>query len=213
VRGFLREGRVTVDGAAVRDGAAHVEPGRQSILLDGRDIEYRPVYTFMLHKPPGVVSSTDEPGQRTVIDLLPPRWRRVGLAPAGRLDKDSTGLLLLTSDGQLARRITAPGKHLPKRYRVTVDGALTPRHTEAFAEGVKLADGTVCKPAELKILSESECEITLYEGKYHQIKRMMAALGCSVTRLHRFAVGGLILPDNLLPGDLLKLTERELNLL
>ena len=213
VRALIRQGRVTVDGQAVREPALHVSPAEQAIFLDGRDIDWQPSYTLMLHKPEGVVSSTDEPGQRTVLDLLSPRFRRLGLFPVGRLDKDTTGLLLLTSDGALAHRLMSPVHHVKKRYAVTVAGALTPAHIRRFAEGVTLADGTRCRPAVLEVVASgenSEGIVILREGKYHQIKRMMAACGLHVLALHRLSVGALKLDTALLPGDWRKLTSEEL---
>lgn len=217
LKSAIRQGRVTVDGQVVKDSACAVSPEIQTVLLDGMDIDWQPFYTLMLHKPSGVVSSTDEPGEITVLDILPARWKRVGLFPVGRLDKDTTGLLLLTNDGALAHRLTSPNRHTEKKYAVTVEGILTQEHVRMFSEGVRLGDGTLCRPAGLEILAAQEGQstalVTLREGKYHQIKRMIAACGGHVTGLHRFSVKGLELDEGLKLGDWRKLTNDELNML
>ena len=213
---FIRGGRVAVDGAILRNPSSHIDPAVQTVFLDGEDIDWQPAYTLIMHKPPGVVSSTDEPGETTVIDLLPLRFRRLGLFPAGRLDKDTTGLLILTNDGALAHRLTAPAHHVTKRYLAVVDGALRPEHVLRFAKGITLADGTLCKPAGLEIVRASETSeavVTLREGKYHQVRRMMASCGCPVLSLHRASIGALTLENLPEPGTWRKLTNSEISTL
>jgi 16S rRNA pseudouridine516 synthase len=164
----------------------------------------------MLHKPDGVVSSTDAPRDETVLSLLPKELRRIGLFPVGRLDKDTEGLLLLTNDGQLAHRLLAPGKHVDKVYYTEVDGALAPSDCEAFRQGITLGDGTECLPAELELLEEpNQALVTLREGKYHQVKRMLASRGKPVTYLKRLSMGPLELDETLLPGEYRRLTGEE----
>lgn len=211
MRGAVRAGRVTADGMVVTDPARAVFPEQgQTICLDGTDIGWKPFYTLMMHKPAGVVSSTSEPGLVTVVDLLPPVWKRRGLFPVGRLDRDTTGLLLLTTDGALSHSLMSPERDVGKRYFVTVETPLRAEMADAFARGVTLGDGTVCRPAGLEIVSPTEAVVTLREGKYHQVKRMMAACGCPVIALHRQSVGALPLDPELVPGGFRELSEAEL---
>ena len=208
-RDLIRAGRVMVDGAVCRAPEQKVAEDAP-VRVDGVPVDAdRPVY-LMLHKPAGVVSSTDEPGERTVLDLLPEEYRGRGLFPAGRLDKDTEGLLLLTNDGPLAHRLLAPNNHVDKVYYVEVDGRLDAGDVRAVQEGVELADGFTCLPAQLEVLNGGErAYITLREGKYHQIKRMMAALGKRVTYLKRVAFGPLRLEENLPKGSWRVLTKEE----
>lgn len=170
----------------------------------------RPVY-LMLNKPAGVVSSTDEPGERTVLDLLGEEYQNLGLFPAGRLDKDTEGLLLLTNDGPLAHRLLSPRRHVDKVYYVEVDGVLDGDDVEAVRRGVTLGDGYQCLPGELELLSrKGAAYITLREGKYHQVKRMLASRGKPVTYLKRVRFGPLALDESLPKGAWRPLSDREL---
>jgi 16S rRNA pseudouridine516 synthase len=209
-RELLRAGRVTIDGAAVRDGAVKLPPGTACIFVDGERLTWHRFHYYMMNKPPGVVTSTDDPRERTVLDLLPPEMRRLGLFPAGRLDKDSVGLLLLTDDGELAHRLMSPKHKADKLYFVRVDGVLDDSDAAAFTEGLLLRDGLHTLPAELRILSPSEAEVTLREGKYHQVKRMLASRGKPVTYLKRLRIGALKLDPNLGEGLWRELTETEI---
>ncbi len=207
---MIRDGLVLVDGVVAKSPSVAVNPKVQKITLKNSDIDWQEFYYIILNKPVGVVSSTDEPGDVTVIDLLPERYRRLGLFPAGRLDKDSTGLVLLTSDGVLAHQILSPAHHVQKRYLVGVEaGEKTLNETvvEAFQKGVKLADGYVTKPAALDIISPNEAYVTITEGKYHQIKRMMAACGLHVISIHRLSMAGLLLPEGLEIGGWVNIFE------
>ncbi|MDR3207765.1 MAG: rRNA pseudouridine synthase [Oscillospiraceae bacterium] len=212
VRQAIRTGRVRVDGDPVSDPARKVDPSACAVLMDGQEIGYRAHDYLMMHKPAGVVSATEDPREPTVIDLLPPPYRRRGLFPAGRLDKDATGLLVLTNDGALAHRITAPGRRVPRVYRVEVDGPLSPADAEAFAAGMTLPGGEVCLSAELCQIPGEEgktAQVTLCEGKYHQIKRMFAARGHTVLALKRLSHGALRLDETLRPGEWRPLSEAE----
>lgn len=169
---------------------------------------------LMLHKPAGLVSATEDPREPTVLTLLPEHLRRVGLFPAGRLDKDTEGLLLLTNDGPLAHRLLSPRWHVDKTYFVRVDGQLEADDVEAFRQGVTLADGLECLPAGLEILEEPDTGIvTLREGKYHQVKRMLASRGKPVRYLKRLTMGPLTLDPDLTPGQWRPLTAGELEAL
>lgn len=205
---LIRGGQVTVDGAVVTAPDAKC-PDEAPVAVGGSLIEAGYVY-LMLHKPQGVVTATQDRRERTVLELLPPEYRRRGLFPVGRLDKDTEGLLLITDDGPLAHRLLAPKKHVDKTYRVTVDGTLTREDVGRLAAGLKLGDGLECLPAVLELTdAPSVGLLTIQEGKYHQVKRMMAALGKPVTALKRLTMGPLTLDPGLAPGDWRALTEEE----
>ncbi|MDE6261063.1 MAG: rRNA pseudouridine synthase [Oscillospiraceae bacterium] len=208
-RELIRAGRVAAGGVPCRAPEQKVDEAAL-VTVDGAPIGAdRPVY-LMLHKPAGVVSSTDQPGERTVLDLLGEEYQNIGLFPAGRLDKDTEGLLLLTNDGPLAHRLLSPRSHVDKVYYVEVDGELDGDDVEAVRAGLTLGDGTVCLPGELELLSHYSAHITLREGKYHQVKRMLASRGKPVTYLKRVKFGPLILDENLPKGAWRPLNEREL---
>lgn len=192
-RDALRAGRVRVDGAAVLDGAAKVDPEGSVICLDGTPLTGGPV-VLLLNKPAGYVTSTQDPRDRTVMELLPPQYRR-RVRPVGRLDKETEGLLLLTDDGGLAHRLISPKYRVEKVYYARHQGQAGPADTAAFAQGLELGDGTVCLPARLEPLGPGESRITVCEGKYHQVRRMMAARGMPVTYLERRSEGCLELGD------------------
>lgn len=209
VKLLIKAGRVTVDGACPAGPEVKVGTGVQ-VAVDGTLVSAGgPVY-LMLHKPAGVVSSTDDPREETVLSLLPEKLRRQSLFPVGRLDKDTEGLLLLTNDGPLAHELLSPKKHVDKIYYVQVTGKLDAADVVAFRAGVTLGDGTVCQAAELEPLGEgTEALVTLWEGKYHQVKRMLASRGKPVTYLKRLSMGGLSLDEGLAPGQWRYLTEQE----
>ena len=217
---LVRTGRVTVDGSPARDSGLAVDPEAAEVRLDGRLLEWKPVRTVMLNKPPGVLTAARDPKQPTVLDLLPPLYRAMGCMPAGRLDKDTEGLLILTSDGQLAHRLISPKKEVGKLYEARVDGPLSEADVSAFAAGLQIrdADGSfVAKPAVLRILrsgpGESLARVRVTEGKYHQVRRMFASRGRRVTALRRLAVGSLWLDGALGPGQWRELTPEEVRLL
>lgn len=212
-RDLIRAGRVTVDGTAVRQPETKV--GESALIqVDGSPIDGAgPVY-LMLHKPAGLVSATEDVREKTVLSLLPEHYQRLGLFPAGRLDKDTEGLLLLTNDGPLAHRLLAPKSHVDKTYYVEVNGLLDAGDAAAVEEGVTLADGYTCRPGKLELLNGGTgAYITLHEGKYHQIKRMMAARGKPVTYLKRIRFGSLTLDETLAKGTWRELTEEEIQAL
>ena len=199
-RELVRQGRVTVNGEAARSADDRVDAAVSEICVDGCALNCTRQRYIMLYKPGGVLSATEDSRQETVLSLLPPELRRLELAPVGRLDKDTTGLLILTNDGGYAHRVISPKKHVPKIYRAAVDGVLDEGDAAAFEAGIVLSDGTVCLPARLDIIRPSVCNVTVYEGKYHQVKRMLASRGKHVTALHRFKIGALELDSALKPG-------------
>lgn len=205
---LIRAGRVKADSAVVTVPETKL-PGAAVLTVDGVPLREGFLY-IMLHKSAGVVTSTEDPWERTVLDLLPEELRRRGGFPVGRLDKDVTGLVLLTDDGPLGHRLTSPRHHVDKVYQVTVDGVLTKEDEAALTAGLVLGDGLRCLPARLERTGRGNVALlTLREGKYHQVKRMMACLGKPVTALKRLAMGPLTLDERLKPGEWRLLTEEE----
>jgi len=205
---LIKAGRVTADGETVlRREDKYPETAR--FRVDGEEVSIEKFTYLMLHKPAGLVSATDDPRETTVLSLLPEHLRRIGLFPAGRLDKDTTGLLLLTNDGALAHDLLSPKNHVDKTYYVEVDGVLDGDDVRAFRAGMTLADGYVCLPAGLEPLGEGRGLVTLHEGKYHQVKRMCAARGKPVTALKRLTFGPLTLDEGLEPSRWRPLTAAE----
>jgi len=196
---LIRSGRVAVDGRRAVSGAEKHDPEATVISIDGKVLDYKKHRYIMLNKPAGYVSSTNDKRDKTVMELLSPIYSKLGLFPAGRLDKDAEGLLLLTNDGQLAHRITSPTAKIDKLYFVEFDGVVTDHDVDGFAKGLRLNDGTQCLPAVLEKAPHG-AYVIIREGKYHQIKRMMSAVGKQVTYLKRLSIGGLILDDELKPG-------------
>ena len=213
VKELVRQGRVRVDGQTARTAEEKVAPEAAAITVDGQPVETERFTYVMLHKPAGVLSATEDSRQQTVLDLLPPELRKRDLSPVGRLDKDTEGLLLLTNHGELTHRLLSPRYHVDKVYYARVEGVLTAADTAAFAGGMVLADGLECLPAGLELLSPQEALVTLREGKFHQVKRMLAACGKPVTYLKRLSMGPLRLDEALAPGAFRPLTEGEIHTL
>ena len=209
VKELVRRGRVLLDGVPAASPEQKIDPETADIRVDGETVSYRRFTYVLLHKPAGVLSAVEDSRQRTVLDLLPQELKRQGLSPVGRLDKDTEGLLLLTNDGALAHRLLSPKSHVDKVYYARVEGALEPADAAAFAAGMTLGDGLECLPAGLEILSPGECLVTLREGKFHQVKRMLAARGKPVTYLKRLSMGPLRLDPELAPGAFRMLTAEE----
>ena len=212
IRQLVRQGRITVNGAAATAPDMKVDETAAEVRLDGEPVAGRRDVTLLLYKPAGYVTSTEDPRDKTVMELIPEAYRRQGVVPAGRLDKETEGLLILTNDGARNHRITAPRHELPKRYYAEHEGEAGEADIAAFAAGLTLRDGTVCKPAELRTLGPGRSEITVREGKYHQVRRMMAARGMTVRYLRRETEGGLSL-GGMQPGEVRELTAAELALL
>ena len=200
----IRRGRVTVNGKAVTDGAQKIESGDR-VALDGDTVSLAAHHHFMLNKPAGVLTATrDEHGERTILNLLPENLRFRDLGPVGRLDKDVTGLVILTDDGELAHRLISPRRGIEKQYLARTEGKLTDADVRAFENGIELKDFTA-RPAHLEILEAGEeaslCRVTVSEGKFHQVKRMLGARQLPVLTLHRLRIGGLWLDESLAPGE------------
>ena len=206
-REAIRSGRVTVNGTVTPDSTFSVTE-HDAVWLDGQPLDTRLTRHVMLFKPSGVLTAAEDRRQQTVMSLLPPVYTSLGCMPVGRLDKDTTGLLLLTTDGALAHRLISPARHVDKVYRSQVSGALSAEDAEAFAAGMVLSDFTAL-PAKLEILTPDTALVTVQEGKYHQVKRMFAARGKPVIALHRLSFGPLILDPALSPGRYRELTQEE----
>ncbi len=208
-RKHIRWGKVTVEGKAIRDPATQVSP-EAKIVYKGQALDYKEHIYILMNKPKGVLSATTDKNKKTVIDLVPENLRRNNLFPVGRLDKDTTGLLIITDDGEFAHNAISPKKDVLKTYVATLDGEITSEMAELFANGVTLADGAVCKKASLKPLGDMKAEIKITEGKYHQIKRMFGVVGLGVNELCRVAFGELKLPNNLEEGECVELKAEQI---
>ena len=209
VKMLVRQGRVTVDGAVAASAEMKIDEEQADITVDGVTLQYSKFLYVMLHKPAGVLSATEDKRQATVLDLLPEEYRKRGLAPVGRLDKDTEGLLLLTDDGELTHRLLSPKYHVDKVYYARVEGTPDEDDCAAFAAGIPLSDFT-CLPAQLTLLGAGECRVTVQEGKFHQVKRMLASRGKPVTYLKRLSMGPLQLDGELSPGQWRLLEKQEL---
>lgn len=205
----IKEKRVLLNGTVIRAADTKVDTESDTVSLDGQPLTYQQYVYYMMDKPAGVVSATKDREERTVLDLLPPELYRDGLFPAGRLDKDTTGLLLITDDGDYAHRMLSPKKHVQKRYIATLDREPDDSIASAFEAGIVLGDGTVCKSGQAVPLGGCRVAVEISEGKYHQVKRMFAALGYHVEALRRVRIGGLALDEGLHPGEVRALTAEE----
>jgi len=209
VKLLLKAGRVTVDGRVEKDNGKKINPAKQVIALDGEVLGGKRRVVAMLNKPAGYVTATEDPVEKTVMELLPPEMKHLDLKPVGRLDKATEGLLLFTNDGDLLHRLISPKKEVPKVYYTRHEGQAGEADVQAFAAGLTLRDGTVCLPAKLEPLGPGESLVTVCEGKYHQVRRMMASREMTVLYLERRQEGCLVLGD--LPrGQVRELTEEEI---
>lgn len=208
-RALIKSGRVTVDGVTVTAPEYRLDAESASVCLDGRELQPQGFVYLMMNKPTGVLCATEDRSQRTVIDLLTPELRSRGVFPVGRLDKDTTGLLLLTNDGDFAHRVISPKSKVVKRYLAETDGCPDESDVLAFKEGITLSDGTQCLPAGLELLGGSSCIVSITEGKYHQVKRMLASRGKPVVRLKRLSIGGLFLEDALCESEYRRINPSE----
>lgn len=211
IKDLAAKGRITVNGAVQRKCDIKIDTETAQVTVDGQAVSTQKFRYVLMNKPEGYVSSTEEHDGPSVMRLVPPELRTKNMFPAGRLDKDSTGALLLTDDGELAHRILSPRSHISKIYIVKLDREFKIKYLDLFAEGIRLADGTQCQPC--KVRNVENCEklafIELHEGKYHQVKRMFAAVGNHVEKLMRLTVGGVILPEKLGTGECMELLHKD----
>ena len=209
VKAILKTGRVTLDGKPAKDGSLKFDPEKCVVTLDGQILGGKRRVVLMLNKPEGFVTATEDKNDKTVMELLPPEYKHLDVNPVGRLDKATEGLLLFTNDGDLLHRLISPKKEVPKVYYARHEGTATDEDVAAFAAGLTLRDGLACLPAKLEPLGAGESLITVCEGKYHQVRRMMASRGMTVTYLERRQEGSLFLGD--LPrGQVRELTQEEM---
>lgn len=213
VKDFIRRGLVTVNGVPAKSADSRVDEMADTICVQGQAINYQRFFYYMLNKPPGLVSATQDKISATVMGLLRPEDRRSDLFPAGRLDKDTEGFLLLTNDGELAHRLLTPKKHVDKTYRVSIEHRLSPEDIQKLEQGVDIGEDCLTLPAKVQQIEEKVILLTLHEGKFHQIKRMLKAVGNGVTALKRISFGGLTLDEALQPGKYRELTEEEVKIL
>lgn len=214
VKSLIKKGLVSVNGETAKKPEIKIRENEDIVCLQGRSITYESVQYFLLNKPAGCVSATKDRISETVMSFLPEN-RREDLFPVGRLDKDTEGLLLITNDGQLAHELLSPKKHVDKTYYAKIDGRVTEEHRQMFLKGLDIGDDSPTLPAQLKILhsgSQSEIELTIQEGRFHQVKRMFEAVGTKVTYLKRISMGSLTLGE-LKPGSVRALTEDEISML
>ncbi len=209
VKAILKSGRVTLNGMPVKDGSLKFDPESAAVTLDGQRLGGKRRIVLMLHKPAGFVTATEDKNDRTVMELLPAEYKHLELKPVGRLDKATEGLLLFTNDGDLLHRLISPKKEVPKVYYARHEGTATDEDVAAFAAGLTLRDGLQCLPAKLEPLGAGESRVTVCEGKYHQVRRMMASRNMTVTYLQRQKEGPLSL-GSLPVGQVLELTEEQI---
>lgn len=212
VKKLVLQKRVKVNGELVLKSDIKINPDKDLISIDGKDINVKEYVYLILNKPQGYISATEDRTQKTVLDLIDEKYSHRELFPAGRLDKDTTGMMIITDDGQFAHNILAPKKHISKTYEVEIDIPVTEEMKAGFEKGVNLNDG-ICKTAKLEITGENTATVVLTEGRYHQIKRMFGCFGAKVTKLHRIAMGFLELPKDLEEGASRELSKEELELL
>ena len=209
-RDLIRGGSVTVDGVVLRQPEEKADPDTAAIAVDGVPLGWTAYRYLLLNKPAGYLTATEDACAPTVMDLIPAELRKAGLAPVGRLDKDTTGLLLITDDGALAHGLLSPRRHVDKVYLAWVDGAGTEEDCAAFARGIVLGDGTKCLPARLELPRPGLCRVTVREGKFHQVQRLLAGRGLPVKALKRVSMGPLKLDETLEEGRVRPLTEKEI---
>ena len=205
---LLKNGNITVDGKKVLKGDFKLDEAAE--VKNGNTVlTYKKHIYLLMNKPEGILSAATDKRVKTVIDIIPERFRRDGLFPVGRLDKNTTGLLIITDDGDFGHRVTSPKTETEKCYYAELDGEVKEEYIKAFAEGMTLVSGEVCKPAILRPAGKCSARVIVTEGKYHQIKRMFGVVGLGVNKLHRVSIGKLSLPESLAPGEVIEIGERE----
>lgn len=213
VHALIKSGRVTVDGEICKKPEQKLDPEKAEITVDGKPIGTDKFIYIMMNKPAGVVCATKDNIDKTVLDILPPELRRRGLFPAGRLDKDTEGLLIITNDGDFAHKMLSPKKHVDKQYIAELDGEITDPMIKSFENGIIFADGTKCLPAKLERLDKCKVRVTICEGKYHQVKKMFLSCSVKVVHLQRISIGNLYLDSKLPKGSCKKLTNLDKELI
>lgn len=212
-RGMVIRGRVSVNGAVSGNIALKVDPLKDDIKIDGQSYTYKKYVYIMINKPKGILSASNDKTRETVVDLVKPEYNREGLFPVGRLDKDTTGLLIITDDGDFGHKVISPKSMIEKEYLVTLDKPITDEDIKVIEKGVTLADGNVCRPARVRPANSQMTKIfmTITEGKYHEIKRILGVVGIGVNELDRVRIGNLCKDDKLMPGQYRELTSDELD--
>lgn len=206
IKKLIRQGRASVNGKTEKSPEAKLDTDKDSVVFCEKAIENKQFIYLMLNKPAGILSASSDKSRKTVVDLAPDEFKHYGLFPVGRLDKDTTGLLILTNDGDYAHKVISPKSGVEKSYIAQVDKPVPKNIDEIFAEGVTLADGTVCKPAKAEISASNTVRIIITEGKYHEIKRMLGTVHLGVEKLHRERIGGLTLPQDLSEGEIVEIS-------
>ncbi len=213
VKDYIRQGLVTVNGVTVKLYDSRIDENADKVAFRGKLLAFSPYVYFMLNKPAGVISATEDTHSKTVLDLLSTEDKRSDIFPAGRLDKDTEGLLLMTNDGVLAHRLLSPRKHVDKTYQVSIAHPLFQEDIAALEQGVDIGESRLTLPAKVSIVGEGTILLTIHEGKFHQVKRMLQAVGNQVTALKRVSFGGIWLDEKLAPGEYRELTEEEVRTL
>ena len=208
IKTYIRQGLVTVNGRVEKSADRHVDEYKDQVSFHGQELHYVSERYYMLNKPAGVVSATQDNTAGTVVELLSPRDRN-SVFPVGRLDKDTEGLLILTNDGELAHRLLTPKRHVDKTYFVSLEHPLSTDDVSKLEQGVDIGEERTTLPAKVEIIDEKSIYLTIHEGKFHQIKRMLLAVGNGVTALKRISFAGLYLDDSLKPGEYRELTDQE----
>lgn len=209
----IRSGKVLVDSKPAKTPEMKLSTEDSEVLYDGKRVEYKKYIYILMNKPSGILSASSDKRVKTVIDLIPNELKRDGLFPVGRLDKTTTGLLIITNDGNFAHRVISPKSQVEKCYYVQLDGALSETAKQQIEQGAVLADGAKCLPSKIELISERCLYITICEGKYHQIKRMFGTVDLGVNKLHRVSIGRLVLPQTLEEGKCVEIGQKELNLI
>ena len=209
VKELIRKKRITINNEIIAKSDLKVDPDNIKIFIDDNEVKIQKYVYLILNKPKGYISATNDKSMPTILDLVPVKYKHRNLFPAGRLDKDTTGMMIITDDGDFAHNILAPKKHIKKLYEVTIDIPMTNDMVEGFKKGISLIDGD-CKPSILEITGPNTGKVTLIEGRYHQIKRMFGCYKAKVIELNRIGMGNLILPTDLKIGECRELTKEEL---
>ena len=215
IKEIVKNGRISVNGTVATSVQTQIDPEKTEVLFDNNPFSYKKNIYIMMNKPKGVLSAAKD-SQKTVIDLLPEHLKRNGLFPAGRLDKDTEGLLIITDDGDFAHKLLSPSSKIEKEYYAEIDSKITGKDIEIFSKGTRLADGTVCLPAKLSVFKEEENQtvsVIVFEGKYHQIKRMLGTIGAGVVNLKRVRIGEFLLSEDFSSGECRELSSEETSLL